>query len=233
MTANQIAYWKNQYDDRHNRAVEAEQRRSNLANEAIRAQTNAQNLQLGVGNLEETKRANLAREREAHRANKEGEQIKRDTNTIQARNADTNAYNAMVNYSNAQTNMGSLAELRRANQAKETLGLSTLAEQERANKAREEETNRSNIQQENIARFRSATDYQTTSDRNTLQKVNQQETKRHNQATELETKRKNLIDQQLEAAGLTHRIQNDAHQRYAEYMRNVTQSLPKPRLGGK
>lgn len=99
--------------------------------------------QIAFLELQETKRANQAREVETHRANVAQEQLTslRDTGTLVLRDRE-------------------LAETVRSNYAREGLQSRTIAETERSNKAREAETYRSNVAREtetyrsNVARER-------------------------------------------------------------------------------
>lgn len=211
MTQNQIAYWKNQEDKRSHLAQEKETNRANKAREAYERQRNDNTLNLGLLNYGETNRSNLAREGENFRTNTANESIKQRQNDINEYIAQTGRYNADINYANALTNAGNLAEMSRSNRVNETIKAGQLLETERSNKAQEKERNRSNIANENISRFVAATNSSIASNRNSLQEVQNAETNRHNVATELETKRKNLIDQQLAAA----RLQNDITQQTA------------------
>nr|AMP18938.1 hypothetical protein [Otarine picobirnavirus] len=71
MTQNQIAYWRLQEDKRSHKSDETERRRTNLANEAIKQESN----QLRGSELNELIRSNTARESEnwRHNVTSEGE----------------------------------------------------------------------------------------------------------------------------------------------------------------
>lgn len=91
---------------RHQKAVEGETARSNLANEFIRSQANA----INASSVRETARANQAREGiqwasnyETQRSNLANEEIRRGANAINAQNAETNEYQAAIADYNAQT----------------------------------------------------------------------------------------------------------------------------------
>lgn len=119
MTSNQVAFWKQQEDARHNKAVESEQQRANYANEKLVKDANRINEAANA----EKKRANLASERNMRR----GQNITRsynlgylahlsnqrdiqnvanrinESNSIRSTNAskyatDTNRNNAYLNY---------------------------------------------------------------------------------------------------------------------------------------
>lgn len=124
MTRNQIDYMKHKEEQRHNRAVERETRRTNKQNENIKRVANDQTYDLGlaknqisISELDEVRRANLAREREQNRTNIENERLKGQQIAIDAGISSRN-----------------------------------VAELERANRAREIEANRSNVASENIRR---------------------------------------------------------------------------------
>nr|AVX53430.1 putative ORF1 [Marmot picobirnavirus] len=229
MTQNQIAYWNLQETIRANKAKERENTRSNKANEAIKTQTNTQNLSLGLGNIAETTRANRAKEFETNRANLESEAVRR-------RDALTNRLNAFTNATNAGTRIGELNEGIRAHQASEQIGLGNLAELQRANQAREAETNRANltseaethranVQRENAQRFSNATGYASAGSQTNQQDRNLAEQARHNVTFENETKRNNLTNQQLKAAELQQRINRDKWDIYVSLLNNVKPNL--------
>lgn len=119
MTSNQVAFWKQQEDARHNQAVELEQQRANRVSEALTAETNRINRAANV----ERERANRAAEANTRR----GQNITRsynvgylshlasqrdiqnvanrinEANSIRSTNAsryatDTNRNNAYLNY---------------------------------------------------------------------------------------------------------------------------------------
>lgn len=91
MTSNQIAYRNAVEQEKHNRAVEAENYRHNFVNEKLQNYATAvQKYQVAVNNLHytrmdnETERSNRAREAENERTNRANEQIREMTNAISA-----------------------------------------------------------------------------------------------------------------------------------------------------
>lgn len=180
MTANQIKYQELLEKERSNRTQEA----------------------LGMGQLQETRRSNLVKERETERSNRE----KESTNWFSARSlaAHQRADEAIRSESN-QIGWGNLNEQRRSNAARE-------AETKRSNLAKEAETKRSNLTHEeeshraNVAREteenRSNVSRETETNRSNTQQESLRsrelaETSYHNRATESQ---KNL-ELGLRAAG--------------------------------
>lgn len=184
MTKNQLEYWKNQEQIRSNLAQETETNRANMAREAETHRANLQNeahlremdrqaemnrlqnerlklrdQELTAKSQSEVKRANLSRELENSRSRVEGNQIRR-------REASTANYNALTNRMQAE-------ELKRSHLAQESYNLTSLAEIKRANEAREAELLRSNVANEGIRR-----------DSNIISARNLEETRRSNMQRE-------------------------------------------------
>lgn len=222
MTRNQIAYWELQESKRSNRARETETHRTNLAQEtetnranlARETETNRSNLarerqaaidsarsyDLGLQNLRETIRNNTANQK--LRSQELAEQ-KRHSVVGEAQNAIQLGINS---YDATTRRLGHL-ETQRSNMARESqnflnyrenqlqnlrqyqLGKLSYFENKRSNLANEQlrrdqnqETFRHNIRNESISQFSNLT-----------QRMNALETKRHNSATEAETKRSNQM----------------------------------------
>lgn len=167
MTKNQIEFFKASETARNNRVVEA-----------LTRQRDANTYTLGVGQLAESKRHNLA-----------SESLGRDTlaetrRSNVARETETTRHNREVE----RLGTSQLAETMRANRARESIDTASLAETQRANQARERislvqasESRRHNLASEAISMQDASTR------RDTLE-----ETKRSNIAKEQETKRSNL-----------------------------------------
>lgn len=112
MTSNQIAYWKQQEDARHNLAQEIELNRANRANEALTAQANAERERANKAAERNTRRgqnisnaynvgylSHLSNQRDINRA----ANAINEMNSIRTTNAsryasDTNRNNAYLNY---------------------------------------------------------------------------------------------------------------------------------------
>nr|AVX53440.1 putative ORF1 [Marmot picobirnavirus] len=201
MTSNQLKYWELQEAHRSNLAREAENARSNKAKEQLTAQTNAINLQLGSGNLNENIRSHRTDEQERNRANvaKEGiawyqNYLTQSELPIKQQQAVAALRNSSANLQNADTRVNELSEQRRNNLVLASLRDLELLEQQRSHKANED-----------IARFQSVANYATNKQNADTSTGELTERSRHNVQTELETKRNNLYDQALDAA----RLQND------------------------
>lgn len=214
MTRNQIAYWDLREKERNNRAVEAENRRSNLAKEAIQSRQNDINLSLGQGNLAESIRSHKVSELETARNNKSNNYIGWHNYKVNAQNADTNQQNAYTNVHkamtermNAQTNLLSLNEATRHN-------LATEHETTKHNRNTEFNQTMSN----SIAATKSAREYD-------LGKMQLHETQTHNRNVENETNRKNVRDQQLKAAELQQTINRDKWNAYSHLLGNLSPNL--------
>lgn len=223
MTTNQIAYWTLKETNRANRAKEAENRRHNEVDEEIRRTTNANTLYLGNRNADEQYRNNTVVSLENQRSHMANEQIaalnaktQQQHLAIDAQNADTNARNAATNAMNAATNAGQLVELNRSNLVNEQIKQQQYEELVRNDKAKED-----------ISRFGAVTGYSLGSKDSSTRRFSQEEAVRHDVTTENETKRKNLIDQQLEAAGLMHRINNDTARTQNEFLKTTQSGLSK------
>lgn len=223
MTANQIAYWNLLETQRTNRAKEQEQRRTNLANEEIKRQTNANTLELGQSNVSETHRYNVANINEQERTHRRNEDIaaynaatQREKLNIDQYNADIAAKNAATNAMNAITNAGALIETQRANLASESI-----------RQDQNTETNRSNIANEDINRFKAATSYGVSmTDADTKQR-GQQESERHDIATERETRHNNNVNQLLNIANTLINLGNAAAKNQLQLQSQTIGSLSK------
>lgn len=246
MTSNQIAYWNLQETERANRAQEhetnranlareTEQNRTNLANEAIRQRANeiqeAQNMRMysvSLSTLAEQQRSNVAKEavqnREADIKAKEADTHSRQASVqealvpIQARQADASIMQGSAALMNAATNADQLQETKRANLASEFLRYQ-----------QQDEVHRSNIAQENIARFQNATGYSNKAEQLGIEQQKANEQSRHNTMTEAEQKRANLIEEQLKTAGLMYQMDKDTKELRYKYSSNL---MPKLSIGG-
>lgn len=228
MTQNQINFWNLKETERANRAREKEATRANKAKEGLSAREiatketqNQINLSLGQGNLAETNRANIARELEQNRSNLSNEQIKRYESAIKLLDAMTNQQNADTNATNAATRQGELA-----------LGYNTLAENKRHSMINEaissrdlQERTRSNKAQEDLKRFQQATSAATSITSGNLRDLEISEQQRHNLQTELETKRNNLVDQQIELQKLMQQINRDKWNTQSGLISNMTPNI--------
>lgn len=188
MTSNQIKYWDLREKHRNNKETEKENKRSHQANEANLRYQIGTNYDLGLRNLAETTRANQARENENYRSNTANERIREIANQISQHQADTQRMNAY-------TQMGNLAELIRSNKVHEAQNQQSIDEQ-----------GRHNLAQEGISNFQAVThaayeQNQISAQRAKLEIEASQldELIRHNMATEEEIKRKNIVDQELQA----------------------------------
>lgn len=237
MTQNQLTYWANMENKRHNLATEREIKRGNLAQEAIKRDTNAITQQrnvndynLGNANLGETIRSHKVDEIERNRNNVVNNYLQGWLNAIREQEAESGRITAKANQSqaasaamNAQTNRLNYAELNRSNLAQEVL-----------KREAQEEVKRANIEGENIKRFQNATSRETGIQNANTQRMGQQETQRHQIATETETKRNNLINQATKLAELQNEITIDTANVKNNSLRNLTSplrlSIP---LGGK
>lgn len=137
MTANQINYQRN-----------VENRRSNLANEALTAARDRVNADLGYKNLAELGRHNLAAEKETNRSNLANEEIRRQYNYI-----------TQTHYDRSDSIQISKLAADVVNQAlnrQESIrhNVSTEQETKRHNVAVERETGRSNVAQEGLGKDR-------------------------------------------------------------------------------
>lgn len=156
---------------RHNRAVEA-----NTANDVSeRVRHNIVSELHSEMSVNEQRRANLAREAETKRSNIASERLGVDSLSA------TRQYHSQqvgLGYSqlaeSSRANQAREAETTRSNQAAESIKLMSQQEITRSNLAKESETHRHNVVSEAISRFG-----------NTLQSEGQSETKRHNQASEV------------------------------------------------
>lgn len=226
MTRNQIEYWRLKETERNNRAVEKHNRNVLTYNYSVLAETKRSNL----AREQETNRSNLARERETQRSNIANEQLRRlqsdrdytlslrqleeqvnarkesqrlqslsiqeQKRSNQAREAATRDSN-LVSLFNAYTNRANIEEQARSNKVRENQFASQLAEQRRSNYANERlnyqrnaEMKRSNLAREGLQSFANYTQRQAVN-----------ETRRHNVSVESETRRANLMHEQLQ---LTH-----------------------------
>lgn len=203
MTQNQIAY-----------AKLLEDRRSHQATEDINKTRNAQDYELGILGLNETRRANLAKEQENYRSNRArelltGQQNAETKRANLARESETFRHNTVgekldlskleesrrhnimqesqQDYAN-YTNRYNALEVERSNKAKE-------AESQRANLAREAETKRSNLANEReLARSHRANESLQSSSIG-LGYANLTEAQRHNVAMESNATQKVTQDQ--------------------------------------
>lgn len=237
MTQNQLTYWANQENKRHNLATEREIKRGNLAQERIKSESNTitrernvNDLNLGNANLAETIRSHRTDEAERNRNNIVNNYLQGWLNAIKEREAESGRITAEANRSqaasaamNAQTNRLNYAELNRSNLAQEVLKMEA-----------QEEAKRTNIANENIKRFQNATGRETGKQNANTQRMGQEETQRHQIATENEQKRNNLINQAIKTAELQHSINIDTANVKNNSLRNLTSplrlSIP---LGGK
>lgn len=228
MTQNQLTYWQNQENKRHNLATEKELSRTNRANENIKAETNSitslrnqRDYELGIANLGETTRSHKTDEAERQRNNIVNNYLQGWLNAIKEKEAESGRMTAQANLSqaasaamNAQTNRLNYAELNRSNLAQEVLKREAQAEQARTN-----------LENENIKRFQNVTNRETGKQNANTQRMSQQETQRHQIVTENETKRNNLINQALKTAELQNDINIDTANVKNNSLRNLTSPL--------
>lgn len=228
MTTNQLRYWELQENKRHQRVVENETQRSNIARERETIRSNvagelnnryATNMQFRLGYLNylENNRANLVREENTRYSNY-------TARLEQAERQRSNLANESIATGNLIATVGRNVEQMRANLVSEQLkrqdqsltatkmdrdfviSLGNLAETERSHKANED-----------IAYASQAID---------VRKLD--ETIRHNQAVEIETKRNNLIQNQQKNVDLI----NDANRIKFTTLANVLGNLtPNIRVG--
>lgn len=170
MTSNQIAYWRYVEDMRHNRAVEAEANRSNVARE-----------QQAMREAAEVQRANRAREQATLVSNQEVQRANL------AREAETK-----------RSNMAREWETYRSNIQQERAQILNLSEVSRSNAAREKETLRANMASEAIRNAEQVAKQQNLEAQNTrltlqnlhdaenasIARYNAAENARHNRQTE-------------------------------------------------
>lgn len=209
-------------------AMEKETKRGNMAQERIKADTNTitreRNLNdygLGLANLSETTRSHKVDESERERNNIVNNYLQGWLNAIKEQEAESGRITAKANQSqaasaamNAQTNRLNYAELNRSNLAQEVLKQEAQAEVKRAN-----------VANENIKRFQNATNYGTNRKNADTQRMGQEETQRHQLATEQEQKRSNLINQALKSAELQNQINIDTANVKNNSLRNLTSPL--------
>lgn len=217
MTTNQINYWNLQELKRANRQKELETAKHNREVERLQDVTSSRTYNVGLGNLAETSRANKTKEQELNRHNIATEMLESRKRELEAYNAGISAYNAetaridsATKQSEAATHAGTLAESIRTNQMHEQL-----------EDARNQETHRTNLARENIDRYRAATNLGVSRTNLGVEQSKLEENVRHNQATELEIKRNNLINQQLEAAGLMETINNNRARNQTSLIQNL------------
>lgn len=238
MTQNQINYWKHKEESRANRAgerelnrhqveVEKETNRHNLATEEAARQSNQiastksmLEHESRTGNLAETKRSNLVNEA----IKSEGNRIASDNAFSNRLNAYANLQNADSNSMNAQTNAFSANELLRSNLANEALQTQ-----------RNEEQHRANVASENNQKLGILTSYSNRSQTNAIGQGNL-EVNRYEAATRRqqadETKRNNLMNQQLKSAELQHNINIDTKRLQHQIQTDTTGNLLRPfRIG--
>lgn len=225
MTKNQIDYWNLVETERANKARENENYRSNRAKEELQRQQNSNTLAIGMGNLGELNRSNLARELENNRSNMTREQIAQYEAALKALELPVKQQQADASMMQARVALGNLAEVQRSNRANEAIKWSNLDEVIRDNTVNQEERERSNRRNEEIQNFKVVSDRGQSYDRNTIATAQQTESARHNQAMENETKRNNLINQQLEAAGLMQKIQHETAQDQNALMNTMMQPM--------
>lgn len=101
MTTNQLQYWAQQEQKRHNMRTEDETNRTNVANEAIKR-----------GTLDETRRSNVVNEgikrdtlSETRRSNQTNELIKQFANTLESRKISENIRHNMATEQQAQNEL--------------------------------------------------------------------------------------------------------------------------------
>lgn len=228
MTKNQIAYWDLEEKKRNNVETLKETKRANRAKEGLTAQSNANTLTLGVGNLQELSRSNLAKEGENVRTNMENENIKRRTNAISAAkvgvdtyNAETNRMNAGTNALNAQTAISNLAEVMQHNRNTEQIAQGQL-----------DETVRSNKERENQQRFVNAIEASSKGNKAAYDYGSLDETSTHNRNVEGETKRNNLVNQQIDTATLMETINRDKWNTLTNLIGNMKPNISYRYSGG-
>lgn len=151
MTKNQIEYWRYKEEQRSNLAKEKEQNRTNVANEELTRNRDANVYYLGQLNAQENQRHNLAVEGETARSN-----LARESETLRS-NLARESETARANRMGEQISLQNLEEKKRSNLASEAiarsniaLGYSQLAESSRHNLAMETEQGRSNREQERL-----------------------------------------------------------------------------------
>lgn len=166
MTKNQIEYQKLQ-----------ELKRSNLAQEALTVKRDQSNREIGLGQLSESQRHNLAYEAETSRHNLAVEDAARTELGIKSRQADTQQYDAetrrMSHFETARSNRAKETEMNRHNIAVET-------EERRSNMARETETHRSNLANESIGWTNARTNQYLASEQHRANVAREQEQHRTN-----------------------------------------------------
>lgn len=165
MTHNQIEYWKLNETKRSNLANEAEAKRANqareletnranLENEAIKRRANSINAAHYRNVDAETQRANLAREYENSRSNRANEALKAESNEIERSRVNLGYYQTDANKLVGLTQAAINREVGLANVGAQ---YASIAELSRANQAREAETTRSNLAHESISRYGNVT----------------------------------------------------------------------------
>lgn len=184
MTANQINYWKLQEDKRSNRAKETETNRSNLANEGLTRQRDANTLYLGTINAAENQRHNLATETETNRSNVAKEQETYRSNV--ARESENNRSNLAREQENYRHNVMSEGLTRRGQDISYDLGNKNI----QLGYANLAESNRHNTMTENITMRKNSLD-------NLMARLNYAETVRDNKAQLEERKRNNQINEEI------------------------------------
>lgn len=217
MTRNQIAYWDLQESKRSHRAVEKETNRSNLAREAETYRSNLAREQENVRHNKvtevETERHNRATEtltdkqlRETVRHNQAGELLnfqiaQENARANRAREAVQSAQ-VQFSYDSLKQQAGQIQETVRHNKASEKLGLIDAAIRKQYNDTMAEqsllklnETMRSNLENENLKNKEIMLTYAQRTEQSRGQFT---ETVRHNQTSEDETHRHNVVNEVLE-----------------------------------
>lgn len=238
MTANQINFAKLQEDIRHNQATEGEMSRHNIEDERIRSETNAisrdtlsesirHNVQSEAINAEhygrmdtETSRSNLAREAETMRSNIVQEQERERSNRANERIAtkeleETTRHNTTVE-----------KETKRHNKAEEKIGTTQA-------KAATTQAKAATSQAKTAAKNADTRyyEYLTTKYHNEKQvgfwnasvlvsQLELDESRRHNQAVELETNRHNVTTEGIQSSQLGESVRHNTESEANEWNRN-------------
>lgn len=223
MTQNQLEYWKNE-----------EVRRANLANEKLKSdenkikqqaneitsKRNEADIAINTGNLNESVRTHQANEREQARNNQANNYLTYLQRLIDQQNADTKGYESVSGriqahaaQSQAATRASELLENRRSNLVNEAIKARTLSE-----------TERSNLANEDIKRLQNATQARSAGNTFNVGYGNLQETSLHNRIQENETKRNNLVNNQLKADELLQTINRDKWNAFNNAIRNISPS---------
>lgn len=222
MTANQLRYHelletnrsnkeREKENTRHNLATEVENVRSHVAAEVNNRYATDKSFQIQHLNYLENHRTNIVREGIM--------QQEADTKRLQQiEQGRSNRANEALGSINATTNIATTLETMRTNRVKEALENQRIANDYEIKKESNAETHRANVQREQISFQNLAYNYS-----------NLEEIRRHNQTTEGETKRHNLIGEAQKNIDLL----NDSNSIKFNTLSNVLRSLSgMVRIGG-